>query len=310
MKRPLACVIALTLLLAGCQKNAAAPHAETADQPSPPTTDRAPAPDAAADAKAAPPGPQKPGPAAPLPPLLSSAMLAYVFHYDIDAPPAKVDGLLHQDEQACIAAGPTLCQVLGERLEAVGRDEVQGQLELRAEPRWLEAFRGGLATRAQNAGGKIADSTVETEDLARSIVDTEAALRSKKALRDRLQALLQRPSSDKIQDMFDVQQQLTQVQSEVDAAESELAVMHARVQMSKLTIAYRSSASLAPDSAFSPVAGAAREVVRNLMGSLAVIITLLSFLAPFGLIAGVGMLLWRRGRKRSASAAETPEARG
>ena len=78
---------------------------------------------------------------------------------------------------------------------------------------------GGVTTVTSSHQNRVAaygaGSTVETDDLSRSIVDTEAALRSKRALRDRLQALLQRPA-DKVQDLFDVEQQLTQVQTEID----------------------------------------------------------------------------------------------
>ena len=84
---------------------------------------------------------------------------------------------------------------------------------------------------------------MESEDLTRQIVDTEAAVRARTALRDRLQAILAtRPG--KLSDLLEVEKELARVQGELDATQSELAVMRTRVVTSLLTITYSSGASL------------------------------------------------------------------
>ena len=210
-------------------------------------------------------------------------------------------------ERSCVAAGASLCEVLGETLGQIGRDEASGQLQIRAEPRWLDRFRASLEADARAAGGRLVGSNVQTEDLTRSIVDTDAALRTKRELRDRLEALLQRPSNG-VKDLLATEQALARVQGEIDTAQSELAVMRARVQMSGLEIDYRSTSSLAPDDAFAPVAAAAHGFVRNLMISLGALLTFVALAVPFLLVLAVCAWVWRRSRRpgptrrRSASA--------
>ena len=109
-----------------------------------------------------------------------------------------------------------------------------------------DRFRASIEADTRAAGGRLVGSNVQTEDLTRSIVDTDAALRTKRELRDRLEALLQRPSNG-VKDLLATEQELARVQGEIDTAQSELAVMRARVQMSGLDIDYRSTSSLAPD---------------------------------------------------------------
>ena len=76
------------------------------------------------------------------------------------------------------------------------QDSLRGSLSLRAEPEWLQRFVKGVQSDAISAAGRVTSQWTTTEDLTREIVDTEATLRAKRALRDRLQQLLAtRPGS-------------------------------------------------------------------------------------------------------------------
>jgi hypothetical protein len=108
-------------------------------------------------------------------------------------------------------------------------------LEVQATAPWIARFRAGAEAKA--AGGRLDGAQVQSEDLSRSIVDTEAAVRAKAALRDRLQQLLA-DQPGKLSDVMDVEHELTQAQTDLDATQSELAVMRTRVATSKLAIAY------------------------------------------------------------------------
>ena len=77
--------------------------------------------------------------------------------------------------------------------------------------------------------------------VTRVIVDTEATLRAKRALRDRLQQLLAtRPGS--LADLLGVERELARVQGEIDSSEPNLASTRTRVAMSAVTIEYASTA--------------------------------------------------------------------
>ena len=189
MKSKVAIALGLALFAAGCQPKRAL-YQDKAEKvvilPSAPGASPAPG-DTSVSAGNSPVAAEPA--AAPLAPQ-GSVLLAYSYQYDIQAPPARIEPLLRRHERTCASAGPALCQMLGEDVNQAGRDDASAHLQIRAEPHWLERFRASLEKDARDAGGRLASSSVQTEDLTRSIVDTDAALRTKRALRDRLEALL------------------------------------------------------------------------------------------------------------------------
>jgi len=241
------------------------------------------------------------GQPAPVRPSALLPMMAYEYLYRLEAPVKRLPELLEKHEKACVDAGPTVCQVVGAEITSEGQDSARGRLVVRAAPDWLKRFRATLKADTEAAGGRVANANVQAEDLTRAIVDTEANLRAKKSLRDRLEALLaSRPG--KLQELLEVERELARVQGEIDATESELAVMRTRVATSKLTIDYVSEGVIAPDSAVRPLTEAVNDVAGYFFGGLALIVILLAVLAPFALVFGpLGWLLLRWLKKRRAA---------
>lgn len=239
-----------------------------------------------------------PAPAAP--------MLAYAYSYRLELPADKARGMLNTHQQTCEAAGPALCQVVASTSSAEGRDQARGRLEIRAQPAWLKRFRERLEGETAGAGGKVLESGLETEDLTRSMVDTEAALRAQTALQDRLERLLaERPGT--LADALAIEQELARVRGTIDATRSSLEVMRGRVATSKLTIDYVSRGVAAPDDVASPLAGAFEGFLGNVLLVLAGLVTILSFLLPLGLVAApVVWWLLRRSRQAKAARAARP----
>ncbi len=238
-------------------------------------------------------------PAAPATPLPSTLpMLAYSYTQTLEAPNARIAGLMRGHEQACAAAGPTVCQVFGSSL-ATDRENgaVRGTLELRAQPAWLTAFRAGLEGQARAAGGRSLSSNTQTEDLTRSIVDSEATLRAQTTLRDRLQTLLA-TRDGRLADMLQIETELARVQGQIDAIQSELAVMRTRVNTSALTVSYQSETIAVGEGTFEPLADATDSFVGNLVKAAAVIVVLISVLLPFALLGGLILWLVLFGRRR------------
>jgi len=228
--------------------------------------------------------PAQPAPAA-------APMLAYDYSYDLETPSDRVRPLLTRHEQACVAAGPATCQVLAADVQT-DRDQTSGTLKLRAAEAWLASFRNGLETDATTAGGKVLRSGVQSEDLTRSIVDTGAAVRAKTMLRDRLEQLLaQRPG--KLSELLELEQNIATVQGDIDASQSELAVMQARVAMSSLTVSYESNSGAISGRTIRPLANAFGGFAANSLMVLAGMVTLLSFLLPIGLAIVLVWLGWR-----------------
>jgi len=261
------------LVLAGCSKSASLGPSEEAAQTA------APAPPA--------PGSKPNGQAQQVSQAVTVALLAYTYAYDLVAPAKAVPDLLNRDQKACADAGPQTCQVVGSTLTQGNDETVTGRLQIQARPDWLSTFRDRLASETKAAGGRIANSRVESEDLTRKIVDTEAAVRAKTALRDRLQQVLAtRPG--KLSDLFEMEKALAQVQGELDATQSELAVMRTRVATSLLTINYSATPHVPA------LTDALRSSTTALVATLSLMLTAIAALAPWAAAAGLGLLVYRR----------------
>lgn len=233
--------------------------------------------------------------------------LAYAYAYTLETPTDEIAGLAARHEQACIQAGPQRCQVIGSSTQSYGQDERRATLEIRAEPGWLTGFRNGLARDAEAADGRIADSSTTSEDLTRAIIDTEAHLGAKTALRDRLQTMLATRDGN-LQSVLEVERELARVQGEIDSATSTLQVMRARVSMSHLTLTYQSRGVMAPDSATAPLQAALNNALGVFMTGLASVVTILAFALPFLIVLGpIAWLLLRARRRRLARRAVGPK---
>lgn len=309
MRQSLLIAASAAVLLVGCDAQQASIDAmESGSAEGPVAMDMAAAPEPgrsagdAADAASAP---------SPDVPEAQTPQLAYAYGYTIQAPRREIAGLVARHEQACLQAGPQRCQVIGSSTQSYGQDQQTATLEIRAEPGWLTGFRNGLAADAQAADGRVSDSSTTSEDLTRALIDTEAHLRAKTALRDRLQTMLATRDGN-LQTVLEVERELARVQGEIDAATSTLQVMRARVAMSRATLTYQSEGVMAPDSATAPLQSALNNALGVFMTGLAAIVTVLAFALPFILV--IGPLVWlilralrRRKERRSATTSPPPE---
>jgi len=226
--------------------------------------------------------------------------LAYAFDFSLEAPASTIPEMMRRHEQMCLDSGPSQCQVLGSDLKSEGRDEATGKLELRATQAWVRMFRPTLDADAREAGGELRTAGTDTEDLTQSVADTDAALKSKIAVRDRLRDMLKRPG--KLDDVMEVSAQLERVQAEIDAAQSSLTQLNTRVEAARVTVAYESIAPIAPDSAFKPFKGASGAFVRTFMGVLAGLAWFAAIALPFVIIFGPVVWLIASRRKKVVAA--------
>jgi hypothetical protein len=314
MRRTLKVALGLVLAAAaaGCQPTSEATYSDDAvGVEVAPTPPHAPAAPAAGETPAAPSGMTPPSPVTPVTPAAptpQAARIAYVYRYGLELPVDQVPALMTRHEQACVTAGPAVCQVIGSETNRRGRDQLTAQLEIRATPAFITAFRARLGGDAEQAGGRVAQSTTESEDLTRSLVDTEARVRALATLRDRLQQLLATRSAP-LDQLLATERELARVQGELDATRSALEVMRGRVATSRLTIQYAAMGRLAPDSAFRPVSAALSNALTVFMSGLAALILVFAGVLPVLLVgAPVVWLILRRRRARAQRLAASREA--
>jgi hypothetical protein len=253
-------------------------------------------------AKAAPPPANAPGQPANIAP--TAPMIAYVYSDVIWAPADRVKPLMQLHQKACVDAGPVVCQVVSVQ-QSQGED-ASATLEVRATPAWIAKLHGRLDGDLRTVGARMTHSEVSSEDLTRAIVDGEAQLRAQTTLRDRLQKLLaERPG--KLAELLEVERELARVQAEVDAAQSNLAVMKTRVATSSLTLTYQSQQPTARAAgSWGALVEALRDIQSTLASSLGVLVRVAAFALPWLLVIGLPLWLLRKrlprlGRKPKAT---------
>jgi len=271
-------------------------RADVAQEESAPAAAPAPAPPPPTD-PAAPPGPGQPPPAQGGGTASPVLFLAYTYSRGLEIPSERLSGVMDAHVQACQAAGPRVCQLIGSNRTGDPESYMEGYVSFRAEPMWLRTFIAGLAAQADAAGGRVISENVASEDLTRQIVDTEARLRAQTALRDRLQELL-RSRPGRLADLLEVERELARVQGEIDAVQSSLAVMRTRVAMSELTIQYRSAPRPVGSDTFEPLRNAFANFLGIIVTGFAAIITIIAGLIPVAIVVVPIVWLILRWRKR------------
>jgi hypothetical protein len=232
--------------------------------------------------------------------------LAYAYAVSLELPGEHLARTMDAHAAACREAGPRVCQLVTAQRGGDAAIHVRGELSLRAEPRWLQRFMTGVEGDARGAGGRVVSKSTTTEDLTRAIIDTEAALRAKKALRERLEQLLaSRPG--KLADFLDVERELARVQGEIDSTESNLAAMRTRVAMSSLTVQYESRVRAVAGDTFAPLGRALAGFIGNVVNGVAAILTLVAVGLPW-MVVGVPIawLIVRACRRAKAMGRPAP----
>jgi hypothetical protein len=287
--------IALTSALGGCERHGRYSGNPDMRDPATKVSLEAPPSDSFALAKPQPPGAVAKATSQPSAPPLSPPMLAYSYDFALEAQAGRLAALEALHEAACADAGAAVCQVTRAAVNDAGDSDVQAELELRATPAWVAAFRARLAGDAKRAGGRILSQTSGSEDLSRRIVDTEADIRAKTILRDRLEALLA-GHPGKLSDLLELEQELSRVQGEIDTTQSELTVMRGRVATSAVTISYRPPGHVVEGrgGAWAPLGEAFGDFFTILASGLGFMVRAVAVLLPWGLLIGAGLWLFRK----------------
>jgi hypothetical protein len=292
--RTLALVTVAALSLAACKKS---------DLMTAPPPTKAPAASSDANAVSASADVTSEDSAAPASP--QAPMIAMAYSLGLAVPADQVRPLMESHQEACERAGTDQCQVMAASADAEHGDQAKASLTLRATPAWMRVFRERAEADAKDLGGKVEIAGAEGDDLSTQITDTSAAQQARAAERARLAELMQRRTKN-LGDTLQVEQEITRVQGEMDQASSELAAMKNRIAMETVTISYESTAMAAPEGDAAPLASAAHSFAGNFFAVIAGLLTVVSFVLPFALVAAP--IAWLIAKRRKPQPVRPVEA--
>lgn len=202
--------------------------------------------------------------------------IALRHHLQIEIPAEKM--------QVAFDAAVKHCEVLNcQLLSANYNKETQysppsANLSLRLPPRNVEVFLTGLAKN-----GEVLQHGRDSEDKTNQVVDTDARLKNLTSLRDGLRSMLDDKTA-KLKDIIDVERELANTQSELDALTSMRKLLSLETELVAVNISFTASQGITEQGFFAPVVKALREAGRVMMESFAAMITFVMSAIPWLLI--------------------------
>ncbi len=232
---------------------------------------------------------------------VSLPQLAYLYDYRWQMPAAEIGALQRRHASLCEQQGPTICQIIGMTKSGEDDSEVTGELQMAVATRQARAFGALLEDEAEDAGAEQIAAEIASEELSKQLVDTEARLRARTELRNRLQEVL-RTRKGSVEDLVEAERSVAAVNEEIDQARSWLKEMQGRIAFSRVTVHYETGTPVTSDF-LAPVTGA--------LGSLG---SIFGYLAAFLILAGavvlpLGGIVWGA-RALSRLKAPAPGAEG
>ena len=224
--------------------------------------------------------------------------MAYVLDYGFRLAGEAIAPLQQQHADMCEAQGPYACRIISLSRTGEEEDEIHGELQLAVASDKARGFGALLSAAAEAADAEAFRANIQGEDLSKSIVDTEARVRSRIALRDRLMEVL-RTRQGKVEELVEAERQVAAVNEEIDQAQSWLKEQQGRVAFSRVTLSYESAT---PGGSFlRPVEGALGSL-GGIFGMLAAVLIVLGSLALPVLAGAFGVRALRRRLRREVVA--------
>lgn len=236
-----------------------------------------------------------PGEAPPPPPAPSAApQIAYSYSLTYRLGGNRIGAVQQRQIALCSQLGAARCRIVSSSVGTTGEGSGHafGETKLLIDARLAQSFMRRLDDVVGNAGGETAARQTNAEDVTKQIIDTDARVRAKQALADRLMRVIQ-TADGKVGDLVAAERAFADVQEELDAARSNQAALRQRVAMSDITISYaaREASSIA-----SPVTDSIRNAGMTLGTSVATLLNIAISALPWLLaVAGLGWLLRRLG---------------
>jgi ribosomal protein L10 len=229
----------------------------------------------------------------------SMPQLAYDYGMAFELESTEIGKLMRRHANVCEQQGPASCRIVG--MDLSGRaedDDVRGKLSLAVASNHARAVTALLEDEAADSGAELASSSIGSEEVSKQVVDTEARIRAREELRDRLLEVL-RTRKGSVRELVEAERSVAAVNEEIDQAKSWLAETKGRVAFSRMDIDYAPPSGAASEFT-APIEGALGSL-GGIFGSLvAVLLVLLAIALPIGgAIAGV---LWLRRRLAVAAA--------
>ncbi|MEP3050535.1 MAG: DUF4349 domain-containing protein [Erythrobacter sp.] len=234
--------------------------------------------------------------------------IAYTYNFGFSLPAEKIVPLQQRHADMCEAKGSSTCRILSMRGANTTDGDGSGQLQMAVRAEVARSFGAELGRAASDNQAEATATSINGEDLSKQMVDTEARLRARTVLRDRLLETLQTRRGS-VAELVQAEREVARVNEEIDQARSWLNEMRGRVAFSRMTVDYGSSTAVGGD--FSKPIAQAFDQLGGVMGTVISWLMLLgAVVLPIGVLAWIIMQLgkWIARRRNRAQSGVVSDA--
>jgi hypothetical protein len=268
--------IALTVALAACSKSPeGADFLKSYNVSAEPVAAEAAA-DAVGEPTAAPSIPQ------------SEPQIAYSYTYGFRLASGNIDAVQAKHVALCDKLGKARCRIGDMRRSSSDGEFTEAALTLFVDAKIARVFGAELDKAVVSEGGENSDRGIQAEDLSKQIIDTDARIKAKQALADRLLTLIQNRSGS-VADLVAAERAFADAQEELDAARSSIADLRGRVALSQIEISY-ASRNPSGYGFMRPVREAFASAGQGLGSSVGALVTFIVVALPWVML--LSALLW------------------
>lgn len=230
------------------------------------------------------------------PTAVSGPRIAYSYAVTYEFDRRTVGQVQGQQLALCRQLGSTRCLIVKSTLNAPGPDDhiVTDEAVLLVDAQLIGEVNRRLDALAVAGGAKTANRQVEAEDVTRQVIDTDARVRAKQALVERLLGII-RSGKGKVGELVQAERAYAATQEELDAARGVQANLAQRVAMSRVTISYAFDDSPGRQS---PVRASLAAASDTLATSLAALVTATVAGLPWVVVGLLVLALVRWVRRR------------
>ncbi|MCL6249564.1 DUF4349 domain-containing protein [Altererythrobacter sp. KTW20L] len=237
----------------------------------------------------------EPGAPRPQAAPVTTPMIAYNYSWGYQVDANDLPTLQQRHRELCEGMGER-CRVL--EVSQSGNDDYgYGEMRLQVAAGDANGFAEQLESATDGLDAKQISSAVTGEDLTEDIIDTEARVAARTALRDRLMDVL-RNRQGSVGDLVEAERGVAEVNEELDAATNLLAHMRNRIAYSDVNIVYDPEMGRYNVGFLAPIAYAFDAIGSTLGVVIAGLIYLTVALIPITLFLLAFRWVWRKTRFR------------
>ncbi|MAY20786.1 MAG: hypothetical protein CL955_09230 [Erythrobacteraceae bacterium] len=239
---------------------------------------------------------------------IAAPQIAYSYDMGFRLPAGAIKPLQERHADLCEARGADVCRIISMNQSDSDGEYAYGNLQIAVAANVAREFSKELEASSGSADAELVSSSIRGDDLSKQIVDTEARLRARTLLRDRLMEIL-RTNRGTVAELVEAERGVAQVNQEIDAARSWLNEMRGRVAFSQMSIRYESG-SRASGGFVEPIRSAWNSLGSVLGSLIAFLMLAFTVVVPIGLLVFGGIKAWRWARPRAGGATRSaaPEA--